>query len=125
MSTAADRIKANAARFRQTPSSASVHAAADDSPAQPPTPSSPPATAADAPQRPVAKTHAVRDKDVRRTVDLSPSQHRNLDIWQREAADTLGYARVTGQEVLSALVDLLLDDPHTADRVIGMLPGRR
>ena len=67
----------------------------------------------------------VREKDVRRTVDLSPAQHRRLDVWQREAADQLGYARVTGQEVLSALVDLLLDDAGVAAQVIGMLPARR
>ena len=58
-------------------------------------------------------------------MDLSPAQHRRLDVWQREAADSLGYARVTGQEVLSALVDLLLDDPDISARVIGMLPSRR
>jgi hypothetical protein len=104
MSTAADRIKANAARFRPPPAPAGEQAA------EPPT---------EAPCR------AVRDKDVRRTVDLSPAQHRQLDVWQREAADNLGYARVTGQEVLSALVDLLLDDPDISARVIGMLPSRR
>jgi len=105
MSTAADRIKANAARFRPPPAPAGEQAAAE-----PPT---------EAPRR------AVRDKDVRRTVDLSPAQHRRLDVWQREAADNLGYARVTGQEVLSALVDLLLDHPDISVRVIGMLPNRR
>jgi|SRR6478735_8391099 hypothetical protein len=104
MSTAADRIKANAARFRSPPAPAGEQAA------EPPT---------EAPRR------AVRDKDVRRTVDLSPAQHRRLDVWQREAADNLGYARVTGQEVLSALVDLLLDDPDISARVTGMLPNRR
>ncbi len=46
----------------------------------------------------------------RRTVDLSPATHRALDIWQREAADRLGFARVTGQEVISALIELLLVD---------------
>ena len=104
MSTAADRIKANAARFRPPPAPVGEQAA------EPPT---------EAPRR------AVRDKDVRRTVDLSPAQHRRLDVWQRAAADNLGYARVTGQEVLSALVDLLLDHPDISARVIGMLPNRR
>ena len=101
MSTAADRIKANAARFRPPP-------------------------AADAADPPVeVPRRVVREKDVRRTVDLSPAQHRRLDVWQREAADQLGYVRVTGQEVLSALVDLLLDDADVAAQVIGMLPARR
>ena len=104
MSTAADRIKANAARFRPPP------APVEEQPAEPPT---------EAPRR------AVREKDVRRTVDLSPAQHRRLDVWQREAADNLGYARVTGQEVLSALVDLLLDEPDISAQVIRMLPSRR
>jgi epoxyqueuosine reductase QueG len=105
VSTAADRIMANAQRFR-TPS-----AEAQEPPAK--------STATEA-TRP-----AVREKDVRRTVDLSPTQHRQLDMWQREAADNLGYARVTGQEVLSALVDLLLDDQEVAARVLRMLPARR
>ena len=51
-----------------------------------------------------------RGQRTRRTVDLSPATHRALDIWQREAADRLGFARVTGQEVISALIDLLLRD---------------
>ena len=105
MTTAADRIKANAARFRPPLAPAGEQAAAE-----PPT---------------EAPRSAVRDKDVRRTVDLSPAQHRRLDVWQRDAADNLGYARVTGQEVLSALVDLLLDDPDISARVTGMLPNRR
>jgi len=51
-----------------------------------------------------------RGQRTRRTVDLSPATHRALDIWQREAADRLGFARVTGQEVISALIELLLRD---------------
>ena len=51
-----------------------------------------------------------RAQRTRRTVDLSPATHRALDIWQRDAADRLGYARVTGQEVISALIELLLKD---------------
>ena len=51
-----------------------------------------------------------RSQRTRRTVDLSPATHRALDIWQREAADRLGFARVTGQEVISALIELLLRD---------------
>ncbi|MGH3563840.1 MAG: hypothetical protein ACRDTN_19175, partial [Mycobacterium sp.] len=53
----------------------------------------------------------------RRTVDLSPAQHRGLDIWQRQAADRLGRARVTGQEVLSALVDQLLSDSKLSAQI--------
>lgn len=53
----------------------------------------------------------------RRTVDLSPATHRALDIWQREAADRLGFARVTGQEVISALIELLLVDPKLSAEI--------
>lgn len=61
----------------------------------------------------------------RRTVDLSPDQHRALDIWQRQAADRLGRARVTGQDVLSALVDQLLTDPKLANQIIRAIQVRR
>ena len=56
------------------------------------------------------KPESGRGQRTRRTVDLSPATHRALDIWQRDAADRLGYARVTGQEVISALIELLLKD---------------
>src|ERR1700755_1678506 len=59
----------------------------------------------------------TRSPRTRRTVDLSPGQHRALDIWQREAADRLGRARVTGQEVLTALIDQLLADPKLAAQI--------
>lgn len=61
----------------------------------------------------------------RRTVDLSPATHRALDIWQREAADRLGFARVTGQEVLSALVDQLLTDPKLTAQITRSIHDRR
>jgi hypothetical protein len=61
----------------------------------------------------------------RRTVDLSAEQHRGLDIWQRQAADRLGRARVTGQEVLSALVEQLLDDSKLSDQITRKIQARR
>lgn len=61
----------------------------------------------------------------RRTVDLSADQHRALDVWQRDAADRLGRSRVTGQEVLSALVDQLLSDPKLAAQIIRAIQVRR
>lgn len=61
----------------------------------------------------------------RRTVDLSSTQHRGLDTWQGEAADRLGRARVTGQEVLSALVDQLLSDPKLSDQIVRAIQSRR
>ena len=67
----------------------------------------------------------TRVQRTRRTVDLAPAQHRALDIWQREAADRLGLARVTGQEVLAALVDQLLSDPKLAAQIIHTIRARR
>jgi hypothetical protein len=67
----------------------------------------------------------TRSPRTRRTVDLSPGQHRALDIWQREAADRLGIARVTGQEVLTALIDQLLTDPRLSAEIIRSLQARR
>ncbi len=66
-----------------------------------------------------------RPQRTRRTVDLSPATHRALDIWQRDAADRLGYARVTGQEVISALIELLLRDPKLSAEVIRTIRERR
>jgi hypothetical protein len=67
----------------------------------------------------------ARGQRTRRTVDLTPATHRALDIWQREAADRLGYARVTGQEVLSALIEQLLSDPKLSADVIRSIQDRR
>jgi hypothetical protein len=61
----------------------------------------------------------------RRTVDLTPAQHRALDIWQREAADRLGLTRVTGQQVLTALIDQLLADHQLSDRITRAIHARR
>ena len=66
-----------------------------------------------------------RGQRIRRTVDLSPGTHRALDSWQRDAADRLGYARVTGQEVISALIDLLLRDPKLSAEVTRSIRERR
>ena len=78
MSFPSDRIKADAERSR-------THAAA----ATPLTPS-----VAAAPTEPVA-IGRTRSPQTLRTVDLSPVQHRALDIWQREASDRFGLARVS------------------------------
>jgi hypothetical protein len=67
----------------------------------------------------------TRGQRTRRTVDLSPATHRALDIWQREAADRLGYARVTGQEVISALIEQLLSDPRLSAEVTRAIRDRR
>lgn len=66
-----------------------------------------------------------RVRRTRRTVDLTPAQHRALDIWQREAADRLGVARVTGQEVLSALIDQLLTNRELSAQITRAIRARR
>ena len=67
----------------------------------------------------------ARDRRTRRTVDLSLATHRALDVWQREAADRIGVARVTGQEVLTALIDQLLVDPKLAAQITRAIQARR
>jgi hypothetical protein len=52
----------------------------------------------------------VRTKRVRRTVDLSPVDHRRLSQWCEDAADEMALARVTSQDVFVALVTELLAD---------------
>lgn len=90
----------------------------------PPNASSPPAEVAVQPTEPFGYRQRTARR-TRRTVDLSPEQHRALDIWQRDAADRLGRARVTGQDVLSALVDQLLSDPKLAHQIIRAIQVRR
>lgn len=100
VSTTADKIKANAERLRAKAPAAS----SDDTTA--------PRSTALLPQ-----SATVRQKHVRRTVDLSPAAHRALDAWQSQTADRLGLARVTGQAVLAALVDRLLTDEALAEQI--------
>ena len=81
-------------------------------------------TVAAAPTEPVF-VGRTRSSKTRRTVDLSPAQHRALDIWQRDAADRLGLARVTGQEVLTALIDQLLGDHRLSAQILRSIEARR
>ncbi|WP_083075534.1 ATPase [Mycobacterium heidelbergense] len=67
----------------------------------------------------------TRDRRTRRTVDLPLATHRALDVWQREAADRIGVARVTGQEVLTALIDQLLVDPKLSSQITRAIQARR
>lgn len=64
-----------------------------------------------------ATGHRVRTKMVRRTVDLDPSRHADLDAWCAETARQLGAARITGQAVLRALVARLLTDETLARKI--------
>ncbi len=58
---------------------------------------------------------------VRRTVDLGPADHRSLQAWCTDAAEELGRARVTGQDVLSALVARLVRDGELSTAIRGDL----
>ncbi|MAT05323.1 MAG: hypothetical protein CL424_09810 [Acidimicrobiaceae bacterium] len=113
--TAADRIRANAERLRKTPAQRTT----TDTPEL-----SEPASEQTTPPLP-ATAPVVRQKTVRRTVDLSPTAHRGLDNWQRDTADRLGLARVTGQEVLTALVDRLLADSELTEQIVRSIAGQR
>jgi hypothetical protein len=112
VSTAADKIKANAERLRAKTPATSAAAPTDELPG----------TSASAPAAPAA---VVRQKNIRRTVDLSPAAHRALDTWQSQIAERLGLARVTGQEVLAALVELLLADDDLRERVTQSVAANR
>lgn len=77
------------------------------------------------PSTPSAGEPPSRGRRTRRTVDLPAATHRALDIWQRDAADRLGVARVTGQEVISALIDQLLADPKLTAQITRAIQERR
>jgi hypothetical protein len=66
-----------------------------------------------------------REQRTRRTVDIALSTHRALDVWQQQAADRLGVARVTGQEVFNALIEQLLTDRKLSDQVTRAIQARR
>lgn len=68
---------------------------------------------------------APRKAPVRRTVDLTPAAHSKLDDWQRRTAREIGVARVSGQEVLSTLVDEFLDNPELAAAIRDSIWRRR
>jgi ribosomal protein L3 len=72
-----------------------------------------------------APAQRTRDQRTRRTVDLSLATHRALDIWQQKAADQLGVARVTGQEVITALIEQLLADPKLSGQITRAIQARR
>ncbi len=58
-----------------------------------------------------------RTKPVRRSVDLSPTYHIKLTQWCAETAGVIGTARVTGQDVIRALVARLLMDDSLARKI--------
>lgn len=67
--------------------------------------SSKPGPVVDEPRAPKPSTRKVRH-----TVDLGAADHRDLRRWCDDTADELGRSRVSGQEVMAALVGRLLRD---------------
>jgi hypothetical protein len=92
----ADELRQKAARLRSV--SAEPTEAVTDHPAPPTAP-------------------PVRAKPVRNTVDLSPHHHASLKAWCGETAVSIGSSRVTGQDVLRALVARLLTDETLARKI--------
>ena len=62
-------------------------------------------------------------RKVRRTVDLTAAQHRDLNRLLDEAADVRGWSRVNSQDMLAILVAELLVDEALQQRVIAKLPA--
>lgn len=73
-----------------------------------------PPRSADQPGR---SAEPVRTKPVRRSVDLSPAYHARLTQWCRDTAEEIGATRVTGQDVIRALVARLLADQNLSRRI--------
>jgi hypothetical protein len=65
----------------------------------------------------LAAVPTVRARPIRNTVDLSPHQHASLKAWCGEPAVSIGSSRVTGQDVLRALVARLLTDETLARKI--------
>ncbi|MFC7429951.1 hypothetical protein [Nocardia tengchongensis] len=110
MSSAAERLKAQAER------AAAARAARAGAPGGGGRSDGAPAKA-----EPRAHGATVRQKPIRRTVDLPPEMYRRLVEWQGQAADTLGKSRVTSQDVFVALVYQLLSDPKLENSVLDRL----
>lgn len=56
------------------------------------------------------------NRKVRQTVDLTQDNHRALAAWRLDTALSLGRTRLTTQDVLRAVVDVLLADDSVARR---------
>lgn len=68
----------------------------------------------EAAELPRAAAPVIRQKPVRKTVDLPPERNTRLAEWCTASAQQLGVARVTSQDVLAALVARLLTDDTLA-----------
>jgi hypothetical protein len=64
-----------------------------------------------------AAAPSVKTKDVRSTVDLSPTEHAKLKLWCAQMAVELGQSRVTTQDVLATLVRRMLTDANLEEKI--------
>lgn len=64
-----------------------------------------------------------RTKPVRQTFDLSPDQHRDLAAWRLETAVQLGRTGLSHQDLMTAVVAVLLAEESVARRVRAHLEG--
>jgi hypothetical protein len=117
MSSAADKLRAKAARLSG--------AASPPAQPEPPNPAAgsyppPPPQRQDptpAP-RPAGRSGKVtRMKPVRMTLDLAPVLHADFEDWTTRTSRELGRGRVVRADVLRVLVRQLLDDEETQERV--------
>jgi len=92
--TAAEKIRAKAARAKQHQEQAEPESS-----------------------RPVSSAAAPHVKPIRSTVDLLPVKHASFKAWCGETAVMIGRARVTTQDVIRALVDRLLTDETLARKI--------
>jgi hypothetical protein len=66
---------------------------------------------------------AAPARKVRRTVDLTAAQHRDLNRFLDEAAEVRGWSRANSQDLLATLVARLLADDELQRAVIAELPA--
>lgn len=132
MSGAADKLRASALSARAATARPIPSATPATRSTEPPVPQAtatpelaPRETrASPAAKPPPAHRTPVRQTDIKKTVALAPAINRKLGDWQNRAADDLGLARVTAQEVMAALVDELLADPQLAQTIKARLSQR-
>jgi hypothetical protein len=125
MSSAADKLRAKAARLSGTSS-----AAAQPEPPNPAPGSYPPPpqrqqdpTPAPCPAEPARKPSGkvTRMKPVRMTLDLAPALHADFEDWTTRTSRELGRGRVVRADVLRVLVRQLLEDEDIQGRVKDVL----
>jgi hypothetical protein len=73
------------------------------------------------PNDPVPAATRAPAKDVRQTVDLPHPRHLAFAAWRMETAVQLGRSRLTTQDALSAMVEVVLTDEVVARRVRAFL----